>query len=61
MKNKPLNHEYLGGNAVDLTKEIPQRKPNSTMTGEELLRKAVTGTHKQQEKYIWKDIIKKKI
>lgn len=27
-------------------KPTPQRKPNKTMTGEQILLKAVTGTHK---------------
>lgn len=40
-----MNHKILGGDVVNLRK-LPQRKPNKTMTGKQLLNKAVFGTHK---------------
>lgn len=52
-QKKPINHPKLGGDVVDLKKELPQRKPNSTMSGEELLRKAAYGTPKPQPKNIF--------
>lgn len=59
----PINHPVLGGDVVDLRKplpeKMPQRKPNSSMTGEELLRKAVTGTHKQKVDDVWGKVLKK--
>lgn len=50
--HKPFNHPTMGGNVVDLKRpvsltSIPQRKPNSAMSGEELLNKAVNGTKKK--------------
>jgi len=49
---KTINHSKLGGDVVNLKVELPQRKPNKSMTPEQLLLKAVTGSHKpktQQE------------
>lgn len=45
MKTKTINHVLLGGDVVD-TYKVPQRKPNKTMSGEQMLLKAVTGIHK---------------
>lgn len=44
MKNKPFNHPKLGGNVVDKA-NMPQRKPNKSMSGEELLKKGVSKLH----------------
>lgn len=44
-KNKPINHPSLVGDVVNL---YPQRKPHAAMNGDELLHKAVTGTHKKK-------------
>lgn len=54
MSKNLINHKNLGGDVVDVLK-IPQRKPNSSMSGEELLAKAVLGTHKPKEKDIWQE------
>lgn len=58
-----INHKLLGGDIMD--KHIfPQRKPNKTMSGEELLTKAVTGKHKvptaeDRRKAEWEQLLKK--
>jgi len=39
---KTLNHKLLGGNVVE---KVPQRKPNKTMSGTEMLNKAIYGKH----------------
>jgi len=63
MNKKPLNHKLLGGDAVDTTRDfsikLPQRRPNASMTPDELLRKAVTGSSKQQVNDAWGDMIKR--
>lgn len=47
---KRINHKLLGG---DFLEGFPQRKPNKGMTGDQLLMKAVTGTHiKKTERQI---------
>lgn len=53
LKTKPFNHPKLGGNVVIHEKypKQPQKKPNSTMTGEELLNKAVYGTPNPVKKH----------
>jgi len=64
MKPKPINHPTVGGDIVDLRKPMPQRRPDKSMSGIQLLWKAVTGHYKpqtEQEKRTneIKDILKK--
>jgi len=61
---KPINHPALGGDIIDPRKPMPQRKPNKTMSGAQLLNKAVLGTHNpptEQEKRDreWEKVTKK--
>ncbi len=42
---KLINHHLLGGDVVDRNpQKVPQRKPEKTMSGEQLLNKAIFGT-----------------
>lgn len=59
LKNKTINHPKLGGDVVDLRKSLPQRKPNSVMTGDELLQKVAKKTYGQQVKDAWSTLSKK--
>lgn len=48
---KLINHKLLGGDIVDRNShKVPQRRPEKTMNGEQLLNKAVLGTHKPLKK-----------
>lgn len=47
----PISHPSLGGDVVDRNpykkQEIPQRKPNKAISGEELLKKALKSSGKR--------------
>lgn len=44
---KPINHPKLGGKVVEQAR-VPQRKPNSAMSGDELLKKAMNTSIKKK-------------
>lgn len=63
MKKTLINHKALGGNAVDMTRDfslkVPQRKTNKSMSPEQMITKAFTGSHQKLEKDVWSDVLKK--
>lgn len=60
MKNL-INDPRLGGDVVNRNPhKVPQRKPEKAMSGEELLNKAIHGTHKPKHEEVWNKVLNKR-